>query len=309
MPLSAVEEMWKRRQLIGHSAHVLHTHTRLLSLHVLTPRSAPLPTYTPISGAHASYTPPTYPPTYLLLLILSSTQATSASNASEMQAASRMQTLRSTHDHAMDQMRTHIEVAKGRAETAEARVGELEAQLKLAEAAAKAAGAGGEGKGAGAGGSGVADSPNCPNRTNPHHTCTSFCVGQFGGTMGEGTAGGNAAGNAAGRQAIGDGAGGGAGATSKTAACGETATATLVPASVAAARALFSTMDGNVATDRGIKAALFSAAAQVLDGSLVLDKATVIAEGGAKRTQLMEMGREWPNTEFGGLLGAIVDAE
>ena len=151
------------------------------------------------------------------------------------------------------------------------------------------------------------DSPNCPNRTNPHHTCTSFCGGQYGGTMGGGTAGGNAAGNAAGRQAIGDGAGGGAGATSKTAACGETAT--VVPASVAAARALFSTMDGNVATDRGIKAALFSAAAQVLDGSLVLDKATVIAEGGAKRTQLMEMGREWPNTEFGGLLGAIVDAE
>jgi hypothetical protein len=85
-----------------------------------------------------------------------------------------MQTLRSTHDHAMDQMRTHVEVAKGRAETAEARVGELEAQLKLAEAAAKAADAGGEGKGA----------------------------GTTGGNAG-GNAAGNAARDAAGRQAIG----------------------------------------------------------------------------------------------------------
>ena len=99
---------------------------------------------------------------------------------------------------------------------------------------------------------------------------------------------------------------GGAGATSKSAACGETAT--VGPASVAAARALFSSMGGE-ATDRQIKAALFTAAAQVLGGSLVLDKMTVIAEGGAKRTQLMEMGREWPNNEFGGLLSAIADAE
>ena len=35
----------------------------------------------------------------------------------------------------------------------------------------------------------------------------------------------------------------------------------------------------------------------------------VIAEGGAKRAQLMEMGREWPNSEFGGLLSAMADAE
>ena len=104
----------------------------------------------------------------------------------------------------------------------------------------------------------------------------------------------------------GDGAGGGAGVTSKTAACGETAT--VVPASVAAARALFSSMGGE-ATDRQIKAALFSAAAQVLGGAIVLDKATVIAEGMSKRTQMMEMGREWPNDEFGGLLSAIADAE
>ena len=80
-----------------------------------------------------------------------------------------------------------------------------------------------------------------------------------------------------------------------------------VPAPVAAARELFSTMDG--ATDRQIKAALFTAAGQVLGGALVLDKMTVIAEGGAKRVQMMEAGREWPNNEFGGLLSAIADAE
>ena len=83
----------------------------------------------------------------------------------------------------------------------------------------------------------------------------------------------------------------------------------MVPASVAATRALFGSIDAGGATDRQIKAALVSAAAQVLGGSLVLDKATVIAEGGAKRTQLMEMGREWPNSEFGGLLSAMADAE
>ena len=82
-----------------------------------------------------------------------------------------------------------------------------------------------------------------------------------------------------------------------------------VPAPVAAARELFATMDGNTATDRGIKAALVMGAAQVLGGSLVLDKAAVIAEGGAKRAQLMKMGREWPNSEFGGLLRAMADAE
>ena len=79
-----------------------------------------------------------------------------------------------------------------------------------------------------------------------------------------------------------------------------------VPAPVAAARELFATMDGNTAT---IKAALVMGAAQVLGGSLVLDKAAVIAEGGAKRAQLMKMGREWPNSEFGGLLRAMADAE
>ena len=81
----------------------------------------------------------------------------------------------------------------------------------------------------------------------------------------------------------------------------------LAPA-VAAALALFSTMDGE-ATDRKIKATLYNAAGQVMGGTLVLDKATVIAEGGAARARLMEMGREWPNSEFGALLGAIVDAE
>ena len=100
--------------------------------------------------------------------------------------------------------------------------------------------------------------------------------------------------------------GGDAGTTKKEAAGGGAATTT-VPAPVAAARTLFSTMDGT--TDRQIKAALVMGAAQVLGGSLVLDKMTVIAEGGAKRTQLMEMGREWPNNEFGGLLSAIADAE
>ena len=102
--------------------------------------------------------------------------------------------------------------------------------------------------------------------------------------------------------------GGDAGTTKKEAAGGGGGAATTtVPAPVAAARTLFSTMDGT--TDRQIKAALVMGAAQVLGGSLVLDKATVIAEGGAKRTQLMEMGREWPNSEFGGLLSAIADAE
>jgi hypothetical protein len=102
--------------------------------------------------------------------------------------------------------------------------------------------------------------------------------------------------------------GGDAGTTKKEApGGGGGAATTTVPAPVAAARTLFSTMDGT--TDRQIKAALFTAAAQVLGGSLVLDKMTVIAEGGAKRTQLMEMGREWPNSEFGGLLSAIADAE
>jgi hypothetical protein len=85
--------------------------------------------------------------------------------------------------------------------------------------------------------------------------------------------------------------------------------AKVVPASVAATRALFGTIGAGGATDRQIKAALLSAAAQVLGGALVLDKATVIAEGGAKRVQLMEMGREWPNSEFGGLLSAMADAE
>ena len=101
--------------------------------------------------------------------------------------------------------------------------------------------------------------------------------------------------------------GGDAGTTKKEAAGGGGAATTTVPAPVAAARTLFSTMDGT--TDRQIKAALVMGAAQVLGGSLVLDKMTVIAEGGAKRTQLMEMGREWPNNEFGGLLSAIADAE
>jgi hypothetical protein len=100
--------------------------------------------------------------------------------------------------------------------------------------------------------------------------------------------------------------GGDAGTTKKEAAGGGAATTT-IPAPVAAARTLFSTMDGT--TDRQIKAALVMGAAQVLGGSLVLDKMTVIAEGGAKRTQLMEMGREWPNSEFGGLLSAMVDSE
>jgi hypothetical protein len=100
--------------------------------------------------------------------------------------------------------------------------------------------------------------------------------------------------------------GGDAGTTKKEAAGGGAATTT-VPAPVAAARTLFSTMDGT--TDRQMKAALFTAAAQVLGGALVLDKATVIAEGGAKRTQLMEMGREWPNSEFGGLLSAMANSE
>ena len=86
-------------------------------------------------------------------------------------------------------------------------------------------------------------------------------------------------------------------------------TAKMIPASVAATRALFGSIDAGGATDRQIKAALVSAAAQVLGGALVLDKMTVIAEGGAKRVQLMEMGREWPNTEFGGLLSAMTDAE
>ena len=104
--------------------------------------------------------------------------------------------------------------------------------------------------------------------------------------------------------------GGDAGTTKKEAAGGGAATTAvpaLFPAPVAAARALFSTMNG--ATDRQIKAALFTAAAQVLGGTLVLDKMTVIAEGGAKRVQMMEAGREWPNNEFGGLLSAIADAE
>ena len=100
---------------------------------------------------------------------------------------------------------------------------------------------------------------------------------------------------------------GGDARTTKKEAAGGGAATTTVPAPVAAARELFATMDGNTATDRGIKAALVMGAAQVLGGSLVLDKATVIAEGGAKRTQLMEMGREWPNTEFGGLLSAMAD--
>jgi len=110
--------------------------------------------------------------------------------------------------------------------------------------------------------------------------------------------------------------GGDARTTKKEASGGGAATTTVpvpvpvpVPAPVAAARELFAAMDGNTATDRGIKAALVMGAAQVLGGSLVLDKATVIAEGGAKRAQLMEMGREWPNSEFGGLLSAIADAE
>jgi hypothetical protein len=76
--------------------------------------------------------------------------------------------------------------------------------------------------------------------------------------------------------------------------------------SVAATVALFATMDG--ATDRQVKAALFTAAAQVLGDILVLDKATAIALGGAKRAELIEAGREWPNTEFGGLLAAMVEA-
>ena len=108
------------------------------------------------------------------------------------------------------------------------------------------------------------------------------------------------------------GTSGEAGTTKKEASGGGAATTTVsvpVPVPVAAARELFATMDGNTATDRGIKAALVMGAAQVLGGSLVLDKATVIAEGGAKRAQLMEMGREWPNSEFGGLLSAIADAE
>ena len=83
----------------------------------------------------------------------------------------------------------------------------------------------------------------------------------------------------------------------------------VVPASVAATRALFGSIDAGGATDRQIKAALVSAAAKVLGGALVLDKMTVIAEGGAKRVQMMEAGREWPNNEFGGLLSAIADAE
>ena len=83
-------------------------------------------------------------------------------------------------------------------------------------------------------------------------------------------------------------------------------TATVLPTTpVAATRALFSSMDG--ATDRQIKTALVVGAGQVLGGTLILDKATVIAEGGAKRVQLMEMGREWPNIEFGGLLSAMAD--
>ena len=106
------------------------------------------------------------------------------------------------------------------------------------------------------------------------------------------------------------GTSGEAGTTKKEASGGGAATTTVpvpVPAPVAAARALFSTMDGT--TDRQIKAALFTAAGQVLGGALVLDKMTVIAEGGAKRVQMMEAGREWPNNEFGGLLSAIADAE
>jgi predicted secreted protein len=79
-----------------------------------------------------------------------------------------------------------------------------------------------------------------------------------------------------------------------------------VPAPVAAARELFATMDGNTAT---IKAALVMGAAQVQGGSLVLDKATVIAEGGAKRKWLVEQGREWPSREFGGLIIAVADAD
>ena len=45
-----------------------------------------------------------------------------------------------------------------------------------------------------------------------------------------------------------------------------------VPAPVAAARELFATMDGNTATDRGIKAALVMGAAQV---DHTVDEATV----------------------------------
>ena len=82
----------------------------------------------------------------------------------------------------------------------------------------------------------------------------------------------------------------------------------LAPA-VAAALAFFVLLARADATDRKIKATLYKAAGQVMEGTLVLDKATVIAEGGAARARLMEMGREWPNSEFGALLGAIVDAE
>ena len=100
--------------------------------------------------------------------------------------------------------------------------------------------------------------------------------------------------------------------TKKEAAGGGAAATTVpapVPAPVAAARELFATMDGNTATDRGIKAALVMGAAQVQGGSLVLDKATVIAEGGAKRKWLVEQGREWPSREFGGLILAVADAD
>ena len=99
--------------------------------------------------------------------------------------------------------------------------------------------------------------------------------------------------------------GGDAGATKKEAAGGGAATTT-VPAPVAAARELFATMDGNITvTDREIKATLVKGAAQVLGGSLVLDRATVIALGEELEVVLMELGREWPNSEFRGLLSAM----
>ena len=59
------------------------------------------------------------------------------------------------------------------------------------------------------------------------------------------------------------------------------------------------------ATDREIKATLVKGAAQVLGGSLVLDRATVIALGEELEVVLMELGREWPNSEFRGLLSAM----
>ena len=99
---------------------------------------------------------------------------------------------------------------------------------------------------------------------------------------------------------------GGDARTTKKEAAGGGAATTTVPAPVAAARELFATMDGNTAT---IKAALVMGAAQVQGGSLVLDKATVIAEGGAKRKWLVEQGREWPSREFGGLIIAVADAD